>query len=134
MNTMTDERTQDTDSRARGSVLIVDDDPDVCGVLSDLLNEEGFETRSASNGLEALTQYQTIHPDAVLLDVFMPMFDGVKTLKALKNIDASARVAMVTASCKREVIREAIQAGAVDFILKPFDLKQVMEKVEDLVA
>jgi len=103
-------------------------------VLRQILEDDGYDIRTATDGGTAVTVYGESRPDAVLLDISMPQLDGLAVLYALRRMDPSARVAILSGDSKKSVIREAIQSGAQDFILKPFDVSQVLSTVEDLVA
>ncbi|MDY6892691.1 MAG: response regulator, partial [Chloroflexota bacterium] len=94
----------------------------------------GYEVIEAGNGIEALEQYKTNRPDGVLLDITMPEMDGLETLKEIRKIDSSARVAMVTAMGQQSIVMEALKAGAVDFVVKPFDGNRVLDAVKKLTG
>jgi CheY-like chemotaxis protein len=118
----------------RGSVLIVDDEPEMVRVLQAILQEEGYATRTATEGNDAVKLYSDARPDGVLLDIGMPRMGGIEVLCALRQMDPDARIAILSGDTKRKVIHDAMQAGARDFILKPFDVSQVLSVVENLVA
>ena len=82
---------------------------------------------------EAVEQYQAENPDAVLMDITMPEMDGLAALKAIREIDPQARVAMLTALGQQGVVIEAIKAGARDFVVKPFDRDRVLNAVEKML-
>ena len=102
-------------------VLIVDDEPDFCDVLRDILRSKGFEVAIALSGEEALPAYMQEKPDMVLLDIRMPGMDGLETLRELKVLDQGANVFMVTAVEKDELAKQAMNEGAFDYIIKPVD-------------
>lgn len=99
-----------------------------------LLHEQGHETIEAGNGKEAVDLYQREHPDGVLLDITMPEMDGLAALRAILALDPAARVAMVTAVGQQSVVMEALQAGARDFVVKPFDGPRVVQAVHRLLT
>ena len=103
-------------------VLIVDDEPDYCDALRDLLRSRGFEVAIALSGEEALPAYMQEKPDVVLLDIQMPGMDGLETLQELKVLDQGANVIMVTAIEDDEIVMRAMAEGALDYIIKPVDL------------
>ncbi len=103
-------------------VLIVDDEPDYCDALRDLLRSRGFEVAIALSGEEALPAYMQEKPDVVLLDIQMPGMDGLETLRELKVLDQGANVFMVTAIEDDEIVMRAMAEGALDYIIKPVDL------------
>ncbi len=101
---------------------------------SKLLTENGHEVVEAGTGREAVEQYKNTSPDAVLLDITMPDMDGLSALKEIRAHDPDARVAMVTAMGQQSIVMEALQAGAKDFVVKPFDADRVLAAVSKLVA
>jgi two-component system chemotaxis response regulator CheY len=98
-----------------------------------LLKELGHEVIEAENGQEAVALYQQHTPDAVLLDITMPVMDGLDALRAIVALDPAAKVAMVTAMGQQQVIMEAIKCGAKDFVVKPFDASRIEEALWKLV-
>jgi len=94
-----------------------------------LLMSEGFEVLEAANGAEAVERYNVEKPDLVLMDITMPVMDGIDALKAIKAMDDDAKVIMVTALGQRSMVLEAIRAGAKDFVVKPFQPEKLMEAV-----
>ena len=115
-------------------ILVVDDAAFMRMRCSKLLSENGHEVVEAGTGREAVDQYKATSPDAVLLDITMPDMDGLSALKEIRAHDANARVAMVTAMGQQSIVMEALQAGAKDFVVKPFDADRVLAAVEKLVA
>ncbi len=114
--------------------LVVDDAAFMRMRCVKLLNENGFETVEAENGKQAVETYQRIQPDAVLMDITMPEMDGLEALKAIMQIDPSARIAMVTALGQQAMVMEALKAGARDFVVKPFQAPRVLEAVHKLLS
>ena len=114
--------------------LVVDDAAFMRMRCVKLLNENGFETIEAENGKEAVATYQSAKPDAVLMDITMPEMDGIAALKAIMAFDPNARVAMVTALGQQSMVMEALQAGARDFVVKPFQAPRVLEAAHKLLA
>lgn len=115
-------------------VLIVDDSEFIRGRCSRLLGERGYGVLEAANGKEALEQYRKCRPDAVLLDIIMPLMDGIVTLREMKKIDPGAKVAMVTAVDQRPAVLNALHEGARDYIVKPFREGRVLDTVQRLVS
>lgn len=102
-------------------ILIIDDLPFMRKVIREIL--EGtrlFHIEEASNGLEGLHRYREVRPDLVLLDIVMPVLDGISTLERLIKMDPKARVVMCSALGQEELIVHAIRLGAKDFVVKPF--------------
>ena len=108
------------------SVLIVDDAPLMRGMLRDILSREGFTViGEAADGAEALSLYRALRPDLVILDIVMPRMDGLSALRQVRAQDPNATVVMCSAVGQDVVITEAIEAGAKEFIVKPFDPARV---------
>ena len=115
-------------------ILVVDDSAFMRELCSKLLIENGHEVIEAGTGREAVEQYANTFPDAVLLDITMPDMDGLSALSEIIVVDAGARVAMFTSISQQSVVMEALEAGASDFIAKPFDADRVLAAVEKLIA
>ena len=115
-------------------ILVVDDAAFMRMRCSKLLTEVGYEVIEASNGVEAVEKYKEVNPDGVLLDITMPKMDGIVTLQEIKKLDPNAQVAMVTAMGQRAMVMSALKAGAIDFVVKPFDGPRVLSTVEKLLS
>ena len=115
-------------------ILVVDDAAFMRMRCSKLLTENGHEVIEAGTGREAVDQYKNTSPDAVLLDITMPDMDGLSALKEIRAHDSEAKVAMVTAMGQQSIVMEALQAGAKDFVVKPFDADRVLAAINKLVA
>jgi two-component system chemotaxis response regulator CheY len=115
-------------------VLIVDDAEPVRDLCSRMLGGRGHEIFLAASGAEGVAIYEQERPDAVLLDVSMPDMDGLATLEAIRTIDPSARVAMLTGTRDESAVRRAIQLGASDYIVKPFQGRRLAEAIERMTA
>lgn len=110
----------------RKRLLVVDDALIMRTIIKDIAQSAGWEVAGeASNGRECLERYRALKPDLVTLDIVMPELDGVETLRALRQEDATARVVMVTAIDQKAKLSECIQLGAVDFVVKPFDKQRL---------
>ena len=114
-------------------ILIADDAAFMRMRSSTLLKELGHEVVEASDA-EAVSKFKSEHPDAVLLDITMPVMDGLEALRTILADDPNARVAMVTAMGQQQIIMEAIKAGARDFVVKPFDADRIQAALWKLVA
>ena len=111
-------------------VLIVDDAAFMRMMIKNVLTQNGYEVAGeASNGQEALVLYEKVKPELVTLDITMPEMDGIQTLKELLKMDPSANVIMVTAMGQQQLVIEAIQVGAKDFVVKPFQPDRLIEAV-----
>ena len=116
------------------NVLIVDDLAFIKIVLRDILEKSGFRVvGEASNGEQAITMYQDSRPDVVLMDITMPGMDGLTALKKIREIDAQARVIICSALGQQQLIVQAIQLGARDFIVKPFQAERVVSALKKVL-
>ena len=115
-------------------VMVVDDAAFMRLRACKVLQDNGHEVVQAENGAEAVRQYAEHRPDAVLLDITMPEMDGLAALKAIRNLDPQARVAMVTAMGQQTIVMEALKAGAKDFVLKPFQPDRVLGALHKLLT
>ena len=102
-------------------ILVVDDDPTLVDFLRLLLDSEGYETFEAPDGKRALEQIAKYHPQVVLLDYMMPNMHGLDVLKNVASNYQSSFVVMLTGKGSEEVAVECMKAGAVDYVVKPFD-------------
>ncbi len=116
------------------TVLIVDDEKNYPPILSAILEEEGYETLTANNGITALEIVQNSDLDLVLTDMKMPLMDGIELLERIKAIDPDLPVIMMTAHGTVEKAVEAMQKGAYNYILKPFNNKSLIIYVKKAMA
>ncbi len=114
-------------------LLIIDDAPYVLKALRDTLEAHGYEVYEAVNGEEALARYKDVNPDVVLMDILMPKMDGLSATKGIMEYDPDAKIIVVTAMGKRGLDRDCIEAGASDFIMKPFKTKDLLKTINYLV-
>jgi two-component system, response regulator, stage 0 sporulation protein F len=117
-----------------GKVLVVDDEPEVQHFLQDFLSLRGYEVVLAATGLDALTALEAQKPDLVLLDVAMPVMDGLETLSRIVALDPVVRVIMITANADISLTSKLLALGAVDYIPKPFDLDYLEQAVSIQLA
>lgn len=115
-------------------VLIADDAAFMRMKSATLLKELGHEVIEAADGADAVAMYKLHRPDAVLLDITMPVMDGLSALREILMADPAAKVAMVTAMGQQQVIMEAIRCGAKDFVVKPFDAERIESALWKLVG
>lgn len=116
-------------------VLVVDDAAFMRMMIKDILSKNGYEiVGEAADGQQAVERYQETHPDLVTLDITMPEMDGIEALKAIRSLDPAARVIMCSAMGQQSMVIDAIQAGARDFIVKPFQADRVVEAVRKALA
>ncbi len=113
------------------SVLIVDDASFMRLNLKQILEEDEYEIAGeAENGREAVEKYQSLEPDIVTMDITMPEMDGLEAIKAIKDIDPGSNIVVVSAMGQQKMVIEAIEAGAEDFIVKPFKDERVIEALK----
>ena len=115
-------------------LLVADDAMIIRQIIKDMAATAGWEVvGEASNGQEAIERYRELHPDAVTLDLVMPEHDGLHALHGIMEFDSEAKVLVVSALEQRGVLKDAIKAGASDFVAKPFDKKSLQATLEQLV-
>ncbi len=112
-------------------VLIVDDAAFMRMMIKDILSKNGYEVvGEANDGSQALEKFKDLRPDLVTMDITMPEMDGISALKEIKKIDGDAKVIMCSAMGQQAMVIDAIQAGAKDFIVKPFQADRVIEAIK----
>lgn len=111
-------------------VLIIDDEPGILGSVSDILNDEGYDTVTVGDGGEGLRVFEQEKPDLVFLDIWLPERDGLEVLHALRDIDADTPVVMISGHGTVSTAVKAIKMGAYDYLEKPLSYNRVMEAVE----
>ena len=117
------------------NILICDDAAFMRMMIKDILTKNGYNVAGeAENGLKAIEKYKEVNPDLVLMDITMPEMDGIQALKEIKKVDGSATVIMCSAMGQQAMVIESIQAGAKDFIVKPFQAERVIEAVKKVVG
>lgn len=117
------------------NILVVDDAAFMRMMIKDILTKNGYTVvGEAENGVKALEKYNELKPDLVLMDITMPEKDGIQALKDIKAADSAAHVIMCSAMGQQAMVIEAIQSGAKDFIVKPFQADRVLEAVKKVVG
>ncbi|GIN57819.1 response regulator [Lederbergia ruris] len=112
-------------------ILIVDDAAFMRMMIKDILVKNGFEVvGEAADGQQAIEKYNELKPDLVTMDITMPEVDGVTALKQIKAADPAAKIIMCSAMGQQAMVIDAIQAGAKDFIVKPFQADRVIEAIQ----
>ncbi|MEI7473833.1 MAG: response regulator [bacterium] len=116
-------------------VLIADDAAFMRMMLKDILTKNGYEVvGEAANGVEAFDKYKELTPDLVTMDITMPQCDGIQALKQIMTHNTAAKVIMCSAMGQQSMVIESIQAGAKDFIVKPFQPNRVIESVKKVLG
>ena len=117
------------------NILICDDAAFMRMMIKDILSKNGYNViGEAENGAVAVEKYSELKPDLVLMDITMPEMDGIQALKNIKEKDSAACVIMCSAMGQQAMVIESIQAGAKDFIVKPFQPDRVLEAVKKVVG
>lgn len=117
------------------NILICDDAAFMRMMIKDILTKNGYNiVGEAENGAKAVEKYAELKPDLVLMDITMPEMDGIEALKKIKAADANASIIMCSAMGQQAMVIEAIQSGAKDFIVKPFQADRVLEAVKKVVG
>ncbi len=111
-------------------ILIVDDEERFRTTMSKLLGAEGLDARTAGSAAEALKTLATEAFDVVILDVRMPEMSGVEALKKIKEIDPYLEVIIMTGYASVDTAREIMSTGAFDYLLKPYSIDTLLEKIE----
>ncbi|MEE9132814.1 MAG: response regulator [Gemmatimonadota bacterium] len=117
------------------TVLIVDDAIFMRTMIGDILKQAGFEViGEAASGVEAVQKYKELEPDLVTMDIVMPDMGGIDAVREIMKEDPDARILMCSAMGQQGLVVEAIQAGARDFVVKPFQPSRVIEAVQRLLG
>lgn len=112
------------------TILIVDDAAFMRMMLKDILIKNGFNVvGEAENGAVAVEKYKELQPSLTIMDITMPEMDGLQSVKEIRKIDSAARIIMCSAMGQQAMVIEAIQSGAKDFVVKPFQAERVVEAV-----
>jgi len=116
-------------------ILVVDDAAFMRMMIKDILKKNGYEVvGEAQDGAQAVEQYKELTPDLVTMDITMPEMDGITALKEIKKINPDAKIVMCSAMGQQAMVIDAIQAGAKDFIVKPFQADRVIEAIEKVLS
>jgi two-component system chemotaxis response regulator CheY len=111
-------------------ILVVDDAAFMRMMIRDILAKEGYVIHEAVNGRDAIEKYDEVHPDLVTMDITMPEMDGIAALQVIRATYPEARVLMVSAMGQQKMIVDALEAGALDFLVKPFQPTKVLATVK----
>jgi two-component system chemotaxis response regulator CheY len=117
------------------SILIADDAKFMRLTLARILEKAGHQIAGeAENGKEAVELYRRLRPELIVMDITMPVMNGIEAVRAIKEIDPGAKIIICSALGQQRMVVEAIEAGASDFIVKPFEENRVLEAVARLLA
>lgn len=122
--------------REKPLILIADDEEDIKIILSMYLENTGFAVETAFDGLDAIERAKVSKPDLILMDIMMPIIDGIEVTRKLKGAAETKDipVVMLTAAAQSAMIDRAMTAGAADYIAKPFEPDHVKEVIERILA
>lgn len=116
-------------------ILVVDDANLARAMLKKILEDNGYkEVLEAANGIEAVDFYQEHRPDLVTMDITMPEMDGITAIKKIMEIDPNANIIVCSALGQKDVVMEAISAGAKHFLVKPFEPDKVLKVIKALLS
>ncbi len=116
-------------------ILIVDDAAFMRMMIKNILIKEGYEVvGEAENGAQAVEKFKELKPDLVTMDITMPEMDGISAVKEIMKINKGAKVVMCSAMGQQAMVIDAIQAGAKDFIVKPFQPDRVIEAISKVLG
>lgn len=116
-------------------VLIVDDAAFMRMTIKKMLEANGHEAAGeAENGVEAVKKFIELKPDIVLLDITMPEMNGVEALKRMKELEHDVKVIICSAMGQQAMVAQAIQSGAKDFIVKPFEEERLMASIDKVMS
>jgi two-component system response regulator (stage 0 sporulation protein F) len=121
-------------AQKRSVVLVIDDQPGIRRLLTEVLQEEGYTVLEAGNGYDGLQKARDCHPSLILMDMKMPGMDGIETLRELRRMGVGGKVIMMTAYGELDLVTEAKEIGAADYITKPFDIVALCEMINRNLA
>lgn len=118
-------------SEKHKKIMIADDDPGIVDAVEMLLEFEGYEVTSTVDGSTVLDMKEEL-PDLLLLDIWMSGEDGRDICKKLRHTDATKNIPVIMISASRDIKESALASGADDFLAKPFEMNELLEKIEKL--
>ena len=124
------------DDGTKVRVLVVDDSIFVAKQIGQILSSEGYEiVATAVDGKEGIDKYKDMFPnvDIVTMDITMPRMDGITALEQIMAFDKNAKVVMISALGKEELVKKALLLGAKNYIVKPLDRKKVLERISSVL-
>jgi DNA-binding response OmpR family regulator len=126
----------ESEAPPRPQIIIVDDDRDTREMLTLALDLEGFEVRTAANGLRLISAMHVDRPDVILLDIMMSWIDGFELCRAIKQNPSFADIPVIFISARKsdEDERAGRAAGAIDYFAKPLDIERLVERIREILA
>jgi two-component system chemotaxis response regulator CheY len=116
-------------------VLVCDDALFMRSMVGDILAQAGYQVvGEAGNGTEAVERYKALRPDLVTMDIVMPDMGGIDAVREITRFDPGARIIMCSAMGQQSLVTEALDAGAADFVVKPFQASRVIEAAQRLLT
>jgi len=116
-------------------VLIVDDAAYMRMMVKEILIEHGYEVvGEAENGLDAVEKYQELQPDVVTMDITMPEMDGIDAVIKIRSFAPDAVIIMCSAMGQQNLVMKSLEAGARDFVVKPFEPERIIQTLESVFA
>ncbi len=115
-------------------ILVVDDSDFMRVRCRQLLVGEGYDVVEAGNGQEAIDRYKESSPDLVMMDITMPVMDGITAVREIKKVDPKAKIIMCSALGQQATVLEAVKAGASDFVVKPFQADRVVAAIQKVLC
>ncbi|HEX3032446.1 MAG TPA: response regulator [Bacillota bacterium] len=115
-------------------ILVVDDAAFMRMRVAKLLTENGYEVIEAGDGQEGLDQYKANQPDMVLMDITMPVMDGITAVEEIKKVDPNACIVMCSALGQQTMVMNSVKAGAKDFIVKPYQPEKILATIKRFVG
>ncbi len=117
------------------AILLVDDAAFMRMMIKDILTKNGYDVvGEAENGFKAVEKFKELSPDLVIMDITMPEMDGIQAVKAIREVNGDAKIIMCSAMGQQAMVIEAIQSGARDFIVKPFQADRILESVKKVIG
>ena len=115
-------------------ILVIDDEPDLCYLLEDILGEEGYEVITTPDGFEGIKRNEDSNPDLILLDLKMPQMGGIETLRRIRKKDKDVIVIILTGYGDAETVRDAADLDVYEYISKPFKNHDIISVIEEALA
>ncbi|SDF16332.1 response regulator [Sporolituus thermophilus] len=118
----------------KATVLVIDDQPGIRRLLTEVLAEEGYAVYTSANGYEGIAMAKEIKPALTLMDMKMPGMDGIETLREMKRLGLGEKVLMMTAYGELDLVNQAREMGAYGYITKPFDIIALCQMIREIAG